>query len=551
MRNRATSRAGQPKRRSSAARKREPIDRHGRRSIGATRSSASGIGRGACRAACGGIAAAATGGAPRDLLTWAREFLPEYFSDEPSAFHVELMRDLADREKRLLVRVAPRGHAKSTCASLALPLWAICERQYRNILIISHEATLATQFVRDIRTELESSELIRDQYGDLAAPPPVEGDAKPQRRKWCESNFVAVTGAAVMAKGGGAALRGVRRGPHRPDLIICDDIECDAQVHSAERRKKLDYWMRRVLLPALAPGGRVIVVGSLLHFDSLLANLRDRTKFPGWDYRIYRALEALPINVAGGEQSMTNTQFEQVALWPARWSVERLLEEQQRIGTLAFQQEYQANPIDSVTRVFPAELLRRYSPDALPAAEHLATVIAVDPAVGLEAGDFFALWVGSIDMRAGMGTIYTRELSLERINIVQQVRRITAAFETWRPVKIAIESNAYQMSLVHALRDYSTRGALYMPIVAVPSRGEKKARIQGLAPLFEEGSLLLPENLSTEAESQFLEFPNAGNDDGPDVCAMGVELARSVRQAGSIECQTARRDGVVFGRGGL
>jgi hypothetical protein len=108
-------------------------------------------------------------------LRWAVEFLPDYFTDPPCAFHVELMRVLADPARRLIARVAPRGHAKSTCAALAYPLWCICERRRRNIVIITHEASLATQFVRDIRQELESNERISAAYGDLCTEQGIKG----------------------------------------------------------------------------------------------------------------------------------------------------------------------------------------------------------------------------------------------------------------------------------------------------------------------------------------------------------------------------------------
>src|SRR5688500_2817206 len=103
---------------------------------------------------------------PPAALAWARSFLPDYFTDEPSAFHEELLADLDDPARRLVARVAPRGHAKSTCASLAYPLYAICEQKRRNLVIVSHEASLATQFVRDIRTELETNERILARYGN-------------------------------------------------------------------------------------------------------------------------------------------------------------------------------------------------------------------------------------------------------------------------------------------------------------------------------------------------------------------------------------------------
>ncbi len=480
-------------------------------------------------------------------LEWALAYLPEYFCNEPAPFHAELMGDLERESARLIARVAPRGHAKSTCAALAYPLWCICTQRRRNILIVTHEASLATQFVRDIRNELETNERILETYGDLCRAPAEAPASRPRRRpqagrpqggskragrasrtKWSESKFTTVTGVTVQAKGSGASLRGVRVGPQRPDLIICDDIEKDEHVASAEGRQKLEHWLRRVVMPALAPDGQLLVLGSLIHYDSLLANLRDRRRFPRWDYRVYRALEAEP----AGDGT-----FRRVALWPARWSVARLDEERQRIGSLAFEQEYQANPIDDSVRVFRPEWLGRYDPRALNECD-LVTLMAVDPATGTSGGDYFALWVGSLQPRTGV--IYTRALTLERIGIVQQVKRIVAAFRRWRPVKIGIETVAYQVALKQILEEHSRRRGLYMPIVALKTTANKRARIEGAAPFFENGLFRLPPRLDPEVENQFLHFPKARHDDAPDVCAMGIELARTLCAAGSFDGRSCK-----------
>lgn len=467
------------------------------------------------------------------------------------------MADLERPNLRLIARVAPRGHAKSTCASLALPLWSICEQRRRNIVIVSHEAGLATQFLRDIRTELETNEAIIECYGDLSRADegrtgsPAEADAganclvaqradrsrtkRPARRKWSETVFIAGNGVSVHAKGAGGAFRGLRVGPNRPDLIICDDVEKDDLVESAENRKKLETWLRRVVMPALAPAGRLVVVGSLLHFDSLLANLRDPRRFPRWDYRVYRALEAEPMNDAsaaaerGGGPPAVQL-FRKRALWPARWPVERLEEERARIGTVAFEQEYQANPIDAARRVFPPEWLRRCTRaeiDGLVERRQFVPLIAVDPATGATEGDYFAMWIGGVD--ALSGRILTRELLLERIGVVEQVRRIVAAFARHRPVKIAIESVAYQAALHQILEEYGRTNGLYLPLVKLTTHANKLARIEGSACFYENGTFLLPEELSAEAEGQFLHFPRARHDDAPDVCVMAIEVARSVR----------------------
>ncbi|HUU97315.1 MAG TPA: hypothetical protein VM487_16380 [Phycisphaerae bacterium] len=484
-------------------------------------------------------------------LRWARKYLPEYFTNEPAPFHAELMADLENPRNRLIARVAPRGHAKSTCAALAYPLWCICEQRRRNIVIITHEASLATQFVRDIRNELETNEWIIETYGNLCVEEGAKKKARrhtgtkarrvkkkkeekkkkkkakrPSRSKWTESFFTTAAGITVQAKGTGAGIRGARVGPRRPDLIICDDIEKDEQVASPEGRRKLEHWLRQVVIPALTPDGQLVVLGSLIHYDSLLANLRDKTRFPRWDYKVYRALEA---------ELAEDDQYYLKALWPDRWPVERLQEERERVGTLAFEQEYLANPIDDSIRVFRPEWLQRYHPDEL-AGKELITLMAVDPATGVSGGDYFALWIGSIDRHTGI--IYTRALKLERIGVVDQVKTITAAFEQWKPVRIGIETVAYQVALKDILDEHSRCRQIYMPIVSIKTTANKRARIEGSSPFYENGTFRLPATLAPEIESQFLHFPKARHDDAPDVCAMGIELARTLRAAGTINGAT-------------
>ncbi len=464
-------------------------------------------------------------------LIWARQCLPNYFTDEPSPFHVELMRALENAHHRLIARVAPRGHAKSTCAAFAYPLWCLCTQRRRNIVIVTHETSLATQFVSDIRTELECNDEIRATFGDLCTGTTNEEAntartatmRKPKhpkskrRRTWSQAKFTTNTGITVQAKGTGAGFRGMRVGPHRPDLIICDDIEKDEHVESPEGRRKLEHWLRRVVMPALTPDGQLLILGSIIHYDSLLANLRDRQRFPRWNYAVYRAIDAIP---------RPDGTFHRVALWPARWPIDRLDLERQRVGTLAFEQEYQANPIDDTIRVFRPEWLQRYEATEL-TGRQLLTLMAIDPATGTTGGDFFAIWIGSIDTATGI--IYTRHLSLDRIGIVQQVKRIIAAFEEWHPLRIGIETVAYQVALKEILEEESRKRRLYMPIVPIQTITNKRARIEGSSPFYENGTFRLPSDLPPEIENQFLHFPKARHDDAPDVCAMGIELARTLR----------------------
>ena len=463
-------------------------------------------------------------------LDWAREFLPEYFGDASADFHRELFDALGNSGRRLIARVAPRGHAKSTCAAFAYPLWCVCTAARRNIVIVTHERSLATQFVRDIRHELESNDRIIAEYGDLSRDPADRGKRGAARRRWGASAFTASNGVTVQAKSTGASFRGVRVGPLRPDLIICDDLEKDEHVRTPEMRRKLEQWLRRVVIPALSPDGRLFVLGSIIHHDSLLAALADRKRFIGWDYQVYRAIEA---------EQRGDGRYYRKALWPARWPLEKLDQERDRIGTLAFEQEYQANPLDDTAQVFRPEWLQRYDAQELERRE-MVTLMAVDPASGSASGDFFAIWVGSVAVDTGV--IYTRVLQLDRIGFVEQVRRIIATAQEWRPAKIGIETVAYQAALKQAIDEISRRDGLFLPVVELRTRENKRARIESLSVFLENGTLRLPRELSAEAERQFLQYPASKHDDAPDVCAMGVELARAFRTIHRIDGATVERD---------
>jgi len=80
----------------------------------------------------------------------------------------------------------------------------------------------------------------------------------------------------VMGKG-----RGKNFLSHRPDLIICDDIENDENVESKTQRDKNYNWFKKTVLkmPDRKKPYIIIVVGTILHHDSVLARIGKRKDF--------------------------------------------------------------------------------------------------------------------------------------------------------------------------------------------------------------------------------------------------------------------------------
>jgi len=86
----------------------------------------------------------------------------------------------------------------------------------------------------------------------------------------------------IAAYGAGQGVCGAKNASSRPGLIVADDIEDPEHVISEEQREKLREWFTGTLLHAGHPGTNVIVVSTVLHHDSLLANLVNPNDSRGW-----------------------------------------------------------------------------------------------------------------------------------------------------------------------------------------------------------------------------------------------------------------------------
>src|SRR4029077_1827283 len=80
--------------------------------------------------------------------------------------------------------------------------------------------------------------------------------------------------ARITAASSEQSIRGLRHNQHRPDLIVGDDLEDMASVKTKEGRQKTYQWFTGEAIPAGDKNTRTIIVGNLLHEDSLLMHLK-------------------------------------------------------------------------------------------------------------------------------------------------------------------------------------------------------------------------------------------------------------------------------------
>ena len=450
-----------------------------------------------------------------DFGWWCHHYLPDYFNLPSPPFHDEIISDLERPAgmpafaQLIIVRAAPREHAKSTLCTLALPLHRACNGVARFIVILSDTDTQARFFLWAIREELETNERLREDYGDLVG------------RKWTETEIILANNVKILARGAGASMRGLRHGPHRPDLIVADDLENDENIESPLQREKMTRWFDRTLLNCLAPGGSVLVVGTVLHYDSLLSRLLKRGEDPGGGFKARKYAALKP---------------DGSPLWPERWPLKRLEAKKRQIGLAAFEQEFQNEPLDSEARIFREETFAYYETEQI-APLKLTTYGFIDLAISeKQTADYTALVTISVDE---LGKIYVLDYTRRRMPIRAQVQACFHAYDRWEHSALGVEVVAYQRAFKQLLDDESAKSYRWIPTVEVTPDVDKVRRISTLAPLIERGDILFRRE-QTELIDELRYFPKAPHDDLADALHGAINVARS-RAGGVIEFKTGKR----------
>lgn len=423
------------------------------------------------------------------------------------AFHTELY-ELAQSDRRRLVIVAPRSFAKSTVYSKIYPLHQVVQGKchINKITIVSATAALAEHWLREIKTHLEENPWLINQYGDG------------KTNKWTQDHIVWKridgTKCEVQAKGAGYQLRGFR-----PDIIILDDIDTDEGVRSSEQREKLLDWFNKALINTLEKESQLIMVGTLLHPLSLLANVMNR---PDWTVRKYEAI------TPQGE-----------SLWPEKWPIEALRKREKEIGHLAFQSEFMNNPIVNENPIVVREWLHPYISKSLTfekiKKDGLYTVCAIDPAIGRKETNDFTAIVSVSATYEREPKFYVRVGGVRRGHwpMNKQIAELDRTYKDVGGKLIVIETVAYQQALADEFRLYCENEHRYPQIREVKPDRDKERRAHAIAPMLEQGRVYFDHDdpMTCKLMDELAMFPTGDRDDLVDAFVYAMtELKKWVRR---------------------
>jgi len=495
-----------------------------------------------------------------DLPLFCRVFFPHHCREPFSALHRHLFRQyrrqqhqpLLKRRGRNFAVAAPRGYAKSTLATLLLPLHDIVYRSEGYIVIISATLPQSVGKLKNLRAELAGNRALRQCFA-----PEIGRVASRQ----LVANDIALEAFSV-----GTQLRGITHRQYRPTKVVLDDAEDSEAVESPEQREKLAVWFNEVLENIGNGYTNVVAVGTLLHSDSLLANILKR---PDFESRVFRAIESFAENAALWDQwrerfnDLSDPRRLETArgffearrdamlkgarvLWPEKEDYYDLMTQLATRGRKAFFKEKQNDPRHHEAQLFDPEMFHYFTVGPidvgqtgnLPSAQvdnlrHVAPDQLVrfgflDSALGGAGSDFAAVATVGRDEH---GYLYLLDVWMERASPTRQIEKIFDLHELWNYRLFGFEANCFQSLLAAPIEDERRRrrqaGRPWdLPIEQVTHRENKLRRIASLEILIANGWLLFSRNLSEEFIQQCEQFPRAAHDDGLDAVEAAVALAR-------------------------
>ena len=415
-------------------------------------------------------------------------------------FHKELWALATSNDKKVAI-AAPRGHAKSTAITLSYVLAEAMFRSSRYIIIVSDTESQSSEFLGDIKMQLIENEDLHVLFG------------KPTFVKDSETTIVVRMDDGhlfrIVAKGAGQRIRGRKWRNTRPDLIVVDDLEDDEAVESKDRRNKLYKWFTNALLPALSDDGKIRVVGTILHMDSVLEKLLNKKM---WTTRRYAA---------------HNEDFSEM-LWPEKFSRERLEEIRESYledgNPAGYSQEYLNYPIDESTAYFRRDDFQSYNPDEID-YDRLSYYSAVDFAITeQDSSDYTVIATVGMDSRNNM---YVIDVNRGRWDSKEIIDRMMDTQSRYQPEIFTVEAGAIQKSLGPFLKERMLETGNFINLMEKVPVKDKQARARSIQARLRQGTMFFNPRADwyPDLEQEMVRFPRDKHDDQVDALAwIGLTL---------------------------
>lgn len=442
-----------------------------------------------------------------DLYFFAKGILGFDWLDED--IHLPICQILENYGKNTRVKIVlPRSWLKSTLASIAYPMWRMIKNPNIRVLIVQNSATNATKKLAVIRGKFETCGLFRALFPEFLPDSSCTWTSTalciPRSIQSAESTFeTAGTRTKVVSRHYDIIIED---DTVAPDL---DDLKDGIILPSKEDVEQAIGW-HRLALPLLTDPltSQILIVGTRWFERDLISWNNENEPHYKTCQRAVR--ETNGIADEGGE-----------IVWK-RFSEPVLKELENALGPYTYSCLYMNKPIRSSDMVFQPEWFKYYDNTPRDIITYTTVDLAGDPNESKGDPDYNVVLTAAKDLVNG--NIYVLDYFRARCNPSELIQALFEHVRRFKPIRVGIESVAYQKSLLHWVRTRMRDENLYFSIEPLThGKRNKNSRIIGLQPLVKSGMLMF-KTFQRELTSELTAFPFAKYDDVSDALSMQIPM---------------------------
>lgn len=434
------------------------------------------------------------------------------------------MCQLLDNESNRFLRfILPRTWFKSSVVSVGFPIRSACKNPNIRICVAQNTATNAVRKLKEIDDHFMKNAVFRSLFPEL-----IPG--KDQTWKTMEKE-VPRSEPSPDPTFDGVGVRTAVVSRHYNLIIEDDTVSPDADEVTADNvvpvkediEKAIGFHTKLVPFFVNPTKDRIIVVGTRWFEHDLLSYIKDKEPW-------FKSYERAMIEKDGFADENG------LPAWPERFPQSVIDQYRASVGPYMFSCLYQNQPMSGSQMMFQLDWFERY--DTEPLGLFVTTTVdpAGDPATAKGKPDYCAIVTTGKDMRSGK--IYVLEAKRGLWNPGQCIDELIATVKMWHPLKVGIESNAYQRTLVYWTMERQRTEGFFRIEPLTHNRNSKIARIGGLQPviadkklLFRNSQMWLINELLSCTQSEIL----GKNDDGADALSMHLPFWKLTQATEELE----------------
>lgn len=371
--------------------------------------------------------------------------------------HDRMIAHEQQHKKSLLL--AFRGSGKTTVTTVTGSIGALLRDRNVRILIASKTQSNAEDMLKEIKTQIETNETLKEIFGELIGS-----------GRW-DLSGIEVAGRTLPAKEPTINTIGVQgsAASKHYDIIHADDLVDEPNTLTPLQRQRLQDWVYKVLDPCLLPPDEECPWRGQAHYKG--------TRYADKDLYGYQ-IE----NEMAGERTLIIPVrgWDGASAWPARYPLAWIQEKERTLGSIRFGSQFRCDTEAMKGRIFKYDDCLQHGIDEYPDASELLFYLGVDPATGEDGSDDGA-WVVIGRSPKRWHDIWVWDYFHGQVGFGAQGEKTIEFGRRYKPRRTGVEANGYQKTQFRKVRDE----APWLKVVPVTTEVSKTVRGFRLSGRFE------------------------------------------------------------------